>query len=118
MRVLVVENDCWVRDLLCELLSDFNIEATGVADSQEAVRLLSTVYWDMILSDLLFPGRITGLDLAAQAAERGVRCIIMSGAVDRGPEIEARGIQFLAKPFGIAELSAAVGDKVPCRLVA
>jgi DNA-binding NtrC family response regulator len=118
MRVLVVEDDCLVRETVCEILGNSSIETACEADAEVACRLLSTAHWDLVLSDLLFPGRTTGLDLAIHAAEYGVRCVIMSGAPDLGPLVEGKGFPFLAKPFTGNDLLAAVGGKAVRQLAA
>lgn len=63
-----------------------------------------------MLSDLRFPGSGNGFDVAAEAAKRGIPCVIMSGAAHLGAEIEARGIPFLAKPFHLTELRYSVAN--------
>lgn len=53
---------------------------------------------------------ITGLAVAAEAMARGVPCVtIMSGAAEVEAEIAARGLRFLAKPFSMSDLMAALG---------
>jgi DNA-binding response OmpR family regulator len=108
MRVLVVDDDDLVREMVCELLETAGIVVSAATNFRDATLLLVTDNWDVLLSDLQLEGRLTGLDLADEAAEKGIFAVIMSGAVDKRPEVEACGLRFLAKPFLRAELLAAL----------
>lgn len=110
MRVLVVDNDDAVLDVICAILRGCGLEVQGAAEPREAYRLLAAGGWNALLSDFLFPGSITGLAVAAEATARGVFCVvIMSGAVEAETQITARGLRFLAKPFSMTDLLAALG---------
>ena len=109
MRVLVVDNDDGVLDVVCAILRDCGLEAHAAADPQEACRLLAAGGWDALLSDFLFPGTITGLTVAAEAMAQGVLCVIMSGAAEAEAAVTAQGLRFLAKPFSMANLMTALG---------
>ena len=109
MRVLVVDNDDGVLDVVCAILNDCGVEAQGAADPQTACRLLAAGAADAVLSDFLFLGSMTGLDVAAEARARGMLCVIMSGAAEAEAQITARGRGFLAKPFSMSDLTAALG---------
>ena len=108
MRVLVVENDPDVLDVVLAILSDFDIEATGATDPSQAIGLLNTERWDVLLSDVLFPDRLDGFAVAAVAARLATPCILMSGDVHQTERVADRGLAFLAKPFSMADLIAAV----------
>jgi DNA-binding NtrC family response regulator len=109
MRVLVVDNDVAVLEVVCALLHDCGVEAQGAADPQAACGLLAAGGWDALLSDFLFPGAITGLAVAAEAMAQGMLCVIMSGAAEVEAAVTAQGVRFLAKPFSMADLMTALG---------
>ena len=108
MRVLVAENDITICDMICEVLEQSGMTAGASISYHAASALMLTCDWDVLLSDLLFSGPRTGLDLADEAAARGIRCVIMSGALDRRDEVEAKGLRFLAKPFRTEDLLEAI----------
>jgi DNA-binding response OmpR family regulator len=108
MRVLVVEDHTDVLETVSDLLRDIGISVVGAVSIQVAGAFLATEDWDIVLSDMLFPGTLTGLDLAEPAIARGIQIIIMSANVDERAQVEARGLCFLAKPFRRAELLAAL----------
>jgi DNA-binding NtrC family response regulator len=108
MRVLVVEDQTDVRETVSDLLQDIGISVVGAASIQVACALLATEDWDIVLSDMLFPGQQTGLDLAEFAIARDIQIIIMSANGNQRAPVEARGLRFLAKPFRRAALMAAL----------
>jgi DNA-binding NtrC family response regulator len=109
MRILVVDNDEAVLDVVCALLRGCGLEVQGAANPREACRLLAVGGWDALLSDFLFPGTIAGVAVAADARTRGVLCVIMSGAAEVEAAVTAQGLRFLAKPFSLTDLLAALG---------
>lgn len=118
MRVLVVEDDQWVREVICEILQDSNIETIAVATPDEAAAMLSDASCDMVLSDVHLPGRLGWLDVVDRAAGLGVPCILMSGDFEVGPMLAPTGIPFLAKPFMPSVLLTAIEKHVAHRLAA
>jgi DNA-binding response OmpR family regulator len=108
MRALVVEDHKSLNDIVCEILRHSGIEVTSVRNYKSAIMLIGIEKWDVLLSDMLFAGWRTGLDLASAARPQGIRCIIMSGALERRRDVEAQGMRFLAKPFSMADLLAAL----------
>jgi DNA-binding NtrC family response regulator len=108
MRVLVVEDQIDVLETVSDLLQDVGLSVVGAASIQVAGALLATEDLDIVLSDMLFPGTLTGLDLVEPAIARGIQFIIMSASADERAQVEARGLRFLPKPFRRAELLAAL----------
>jgi CheY-like chemotaxis protein len=108
MHVLVVENNPDVLEAVSNLLQDIGISVVGAASIKVAGALIASADWDAVVSDMLFPGPLTGLDLADLAIARGIRIVIMSANADERAPVEARGLRFLAKPFRRAALLAAL----------
>ena len=100
-RVLVVDDDEAVRRALARILalSGMSVEtATGVVP---AMQMLRDQRFDAVLSDVLMPGDLDGLDLARWTRQRGVPVLLLSGFV--GGElpkdlVEDAGVRFLRKP--------------------
>ncbi|MCK7615077.1 PAS-domain containing protein [Roseibium sediminicola] len=55
-RVLVVDDEADVGELISDLLTDLGCRATRVTDAREALSLLSRSPFDLILSDFKMPG--------------------------------------------------------------
>ena len=110
-RILVVDDDEGLRELLVRYLSDNGYEAAGVADGQAMKRHLSSHPVDLLLLDVMLPGE-DGLTLARELGSRGGPPIIMLSArgeeVDRIVGLEVGSDDYLPKPFSHRELLARV----------
>jgi len=107
-RILLVEDDDAVRELLEDVLAAAGFEVAAAESAERAQRIAGESTFDLLLSDLDLPG-ISGAHLAAslQAASPALRIILMSGYPDDGAIAEA-GLQhrplLLRKPFSTAVL--------------
>jgi two-component system, cell cycle sensor histidine kinase and response regulator CckA len=113
-RVLVVEDDAAVRRVGCRILEGAGYEVLEAAAADEAVKILESIDGDvsLLLTDVVMPGA-SGWDLHTIVAERwpGVPTLFMSGYTDDligRQKLSGEGIDFIAKPFGSAELLTAV----------
>ena len=97
-----------VLEIIEGMLRECGADVASAPDCDAAITLMAARKWDVLLTDLVFSERRSGLDLAEEAAVRGIHSVIMSGAADRREEVEARGVRFLAKPFTCTELLAAI----------
>jgi len=114
LRVLVVDDSLQIRALLSHALRlrGFNpIEADGGA---AALRLIMTQAFAIAIVDQHMPG-MTGADLirfvrgSPDPRVRAVKIIGLSGRPGSEKELLAAGAEvFLPKPFGEAELAAAL----------
>ena len=115
MRVLLIDDDALVRELLMDTLAEEGIEVDGLSTAEDALVLLRAGQVpDVLVADIdLGPG-LGGLDLAAIARERhpGVEVVLISGALrDPGPlHAPGRRERFLRKPFAPSALAGAIRD--------
>jgi two-component system phosphate regulon response regulator OmpR len=110
-RVLVVDDDAAVREMLTEYLASHGYEV-GSADSGQAMRAeIERALPDLILLDVQLPGE-DGLTLARYLRERyDVGIIMVTGAtdpVDRVIGLEVGADDYIGKPFDPRELRARV----------
>ena len=79
-RVLVVEDEAYVRDSLVEILRARGFDASGAATVKDALELLSRMPVDAVLSDLRMPGE-DGLQLVRrmQSTTPDVPVLILTG---------------------------------------
>jgi CheY-like chemotaxis protein len=105
-RVLVVDDEPGIRNLLRDLLSSPTLRVTLAGDGLEAVRLLNRGRFDAVVTDVNMPG-MNGIDLLRwmKRNKRREKVVVMSGSprhdalFDRGlPPIRAR----FRKPFRTA----------------
>jgi len=111
-RVLVVEDDQHIADLICLHLRDEQFEVVHSADGDEGMRLLQQGNWDALVLDLMLPG-VDGLEICrrARAMARYTPIIITSARsseVHRILGLELGADDYLAKPFSMLELVARV----------
>jgi DNA-binding response OmpR family regulator len=111
-RVLVVEDDLHIADLICLHLRDEQFEVVHCADGTEGMRLLQQGSWDALILDLMLPG-VDGLEICrrARAMARYTPIIITSARsseVHRILGLELGADDYLAKPFSMLELVARV----------
>jgi two-component system phosphate regulon response regulator OmpR len=110
-KVLIVDDDAQIRDVLTEYLSSHDYEPVAV-DSGAAMRAaLETSVPDVVLLDLALPGE-DGLSLARYLRERhSVGIIMITGAsdtVDRIIGLEVGADDYIGKPFDPRELRARI----------
>src|SRR5690349_18916170 len=114
-RVLVVEDDDSIRDLVDLVLTSAGYETMTASDGAIALQVLGTVHPDLVLLDMRMPV-MDGWELARQyRAMPGPHApiVVMTAARDaaqRAAEIDANG--YLGKPFDMRELLALVGHHV------
>lgn len=110
-RILVVDDDEGLRDLLVRYLSDNGYEAAGVGDGMAMKRHLATHPVNLLLLDIMLPGE-DGLSLARSLQGEGAPSVIMLSArgeeVDRIVGLEVGADDYLPKPFSHRELLARV----------
>jgi two-component system OmpR family response regulator len=109
-RVLIVEDDVHIAELLMLHLRGEGYAVEHAADGDHGLRLLRAHHWDALVLDLMLPGT-EGLEICRQARglERYTPTIITSA---RGSEmhrvlgLEIGADDYLAKPFSVLELVA------------
>jgi CheY-like chemotaxis protein len=114
--ILVIEDDPGVRELAVSMLESMGYRVHSVTDLTTAREaLLSNGPPDLILSDVVLPGRASGPDIVAEIIEShpNVRTIFMSGypAEIVGQETLLKvGASLINKPFSMNELEQAVRE--------
>lgn len=111
-RVLVVEDDPHIAELMRMHLHDEGFATSHTPDGEAAVRMLDRERWDALVLDLMLPG-VDGLEICrhARAMARYTPIIITSARsseVHRIIGLEIGADDYLAKPFSVLELVARV----------
>lgn len=107
-RILVVEDQAELADLIARNLTIEGFEARTVADGREVIPLVRVWRPDLVILDLMLPG-LDGFEVlrALRGIHRELPVIILSA---RGEETDKiRGFrldadQYVTKPFGLLEL--------------
>lgn len=108
IRLLVVEDERGLRQVVCGYLGARGFAVDGFADAKEALAAMETVSYGMIISDIMMPG-MDGFEFAAavRASDKRIPILFMTAREDieskqRGYDI---GIdEYIVKPFDLDEL--------------
>jgi PAS domain S-box-containing protein len=108
--ILLVEDNPEVADASMGLLEQLGCEVRCVADAEAALQALerdTTI--DLVLSDIVMPGRMDGLALARAVREKypGLQVLLATGYSEAAQGVDAE-FPILRKPYQIGELSKAV----------
>jgi signal transduction histidine kinase len=104
--VLVVEDEPAVREIAVAILGDLGYSVLEAADGDSALRVFganaSSV--DLLLTDVVLPGRVRGRELAERikSIRPEVKVLFMSGYTENSIVHHGRlddGVQLLGKPF-------------------
>ena len=110
-RVLVVDDDPGIRDVLCDYLVRHGYAALGAADGAEMDRVLAgKTRIDVVVLDLMMPGE-DGLSICRRLADHGPPIIMLSAMgedADRIVGLELGADDYLAKPCNPRELLARI----------
>ncbi len=110
-KILIVDDEPKLRDLLCRYLSDNGLCVFTASNAIEMDKYLSKNSVDLFILDLMLPGE-DGLSIAKRLREDLDPAIIMLSAhgeaVDRIIGLETGADDYLAKPFNPRELLARI----------
>ena len=116
LRVLMVEDQDDLRELIGQALRDFGIEVHTATDGPKAVELIDTTGgFDVVFSDVNMPQGMSGLELSAHVANAlpNARMILSSG-YERSqlPQLQDN-VEFLPKPYRLKQLVSLLKESPP-----
>src|SRR5215831_13969035 len=111
IEALLIEDDRKLASLLVEFLQQNSVSTTLAGDGNEALNLLTSRSFDILLVDLTLPG-MDGLTLTRRIRESYATPLIMVTARDDDADkivgLELGADDYLAKPFNPRELLARI----------
>jgi DNA-binding response OmpR family regulator len=113
-RILVIEDDRYVRSLLGDVLSAWGYETDVVADGREGLELFGRGHYDVVMTDLTMP-QVSGLDVVSGVRDRDPSvAVIMLTAFLGDLESERRRLGFtvLRKPLDIDGLRRVLSESI------
>lgn len=107
-RILIVDDEKNIRTTILRCLDSMQYESVTAIDGEEALKILRSESFDLMLLDLKLPG-MSGLELIRALQQEGiaVKTIIISahGTVETAVEsMKAGALDFIEKPFTPDEL--------------
>lgn len=109
-KVLVIEDDKSIADLLEIHLKDLNCEVTTIQDGEEGLKSATSNPFDLIVLDLMLP-KVNGLEICKEVRKKDIYTPILiltskSEEVDKVLGLEVGADDYLTKPFSIREFIA------------
>jgi signal transduction histidine kinase len=113
LRVLVVDDDPAVREVLARVLQRAGHAVTGAASAEEALAQFAPLQYDLIFTDLSLTG-MDGATLLSQVRARDpqIAAVIITGwgKLEAGQHQSLGAAAVLTKPFNIAQVLQIVGE--------
>jgi two-component system, OmpR family, alkaline phosphatase synthesis response regulator PhoP len=111
-KVLVIEDDKSISELLEIHLLDLNCEVTKAADGETGLNKALNEQYDLIVLDLMLP-RLDGIEICKEVRRKDIFTPILmltakSEEFDKVLGLEVGADDYLTKPFGIREFIARV----------
>ena len=110
MRALFVDDEPWLSEALRAVLEAENIECVSVADATQALRLLSSKKFDVLVTDVMMPAgedfpnvdsSVAGFALIDQVRRRfhnvGIICLTVIRDHPRIKALKKQNVVFLSK---------------------
>jgi len=110
-KVLLVEDDAEVRDTVAAALRAAGFEIHTASAADEALeRLAAGELYEIVLTDVVMPGALNGVDLAREVKRRFPRIavVIATGYSERA--VQVPGVQALPKPYNLRDVVEALNS--------
>lgn len=111
-RILVVDDEEALRVVLSAELEGEGYQVTSAADGQEAINILTTKEFDLILLDIKMPN-VDGFEVLKFVKERWpqTKVVMLTGFADLKNAIESKKLgaeDFVSKPYNLVDLLTTV----------
>jgi DNA-binding response OmpR family regulator len=112
MNILIIEDEQKIADSIKARLESEGYQADISATGEDGFYLLNTKQYDLLILDLMLPGR-NGLDILKALREKGIKVSVIiltarDAVEDRVEGLDQGADDYLVKPFTMAELSARI----------
>jgi signal transduction histidine kinase/ActR/RegA family two-component response regulator len=114
LRILVVDDEDYVRELLADILAREGCEVALAGEGREALRLFDSAVYDAVFTDVGLPG-MSGWEVARAVRERDGRIAlaVITGwgdTVTPEEQSEAQADWIIPKPFTVERIAGLVGE--------
>ena len=118
LNILIVDDDNIFRENLRELLLHEGFSTTSVSSGIEAVDLISSCHFNLVITDLKMP-KMNGIEVieAIRKAHPDLPVILMTaygGPNERREALEHNASHFITKPFEIDDMVSIINTSLEC----
>jgi Response regulator containing CheY-like receiver, AAA-type ATPase, and DNA-binding domains len=117
-RILVIEDDETLRDVLLEILAELGADCESFTNAEDGLVHLLEQHgeFDLVIADHGVPGSIKGMELAEMIHEKwpALPVLLTSGSVLDLADL-APPLGYLFKPWSIPELTSVVRSLLSAR---
>ena len=108
LRILVIDDEAHILELLTMRLSAWGHEVTAVSDGKQGLGLLGSKPHDVVVTDLMMPG-LSGIEVVKQVKQRfpGTEVLLITGfgTIESAVEVmKAGAFDYLLKPLNFAHV--------------
>lgn len=112
-RVLVLEDDANLREILVDVVESLDYQVSGAESAKVALHLGTQFDFDLVISDIRMAGPTDGLGVLAALKQRrpALACIVITGFADQTAPLRALQIKvddYLYKPFEVEDIVEAI----------
>ncbi len=113
-KALVVDDDSSARMLLETGVGNAGFSVASAVDGSQAVQMIDSEYYDLVVTDLIMPGDINGVGVLEAAKKRSLRTsvVLITGhaSVETAVDAMKKGADdYLQKPIHLDELAIKIG---------
>jgi DNA-binding NtrC family response regulator len=110
LKILAVDDDPFTLKMLVKKLAKEGYDIEIASDGVEAGKLISRKFYDIIITDLVMPGGVNGIDVlaAAKTKNRQTEVILLTAHASVKNAVEAMrkgAADYLQKPINFYELT-------------
>lgn len=111
-RILVVDDEATIREILQRTLESEGYQCSTASDAAEAMTLIDDCAVDLVLSDIMMPGK-SGVELLQEIKEKcpDIAVILVSAVAETQTAINAMkqgASDYVTKPFNLVEVMLSV----------
>ena len=109
-KIVIVDDEASLIELMCELLAELGHEVTSAANGEKALRLIEQTMPALVISDVMMPvmdGYILLENIRLKKEWPTIKVVLISAAsIDRRGS--SRADEYMSKPYNLEELEAVV----------
>ncbi len=98
-KILVVDDDDLIRDLLFEILDSSGYEVISAANGNQALDILKQQTVDLIITDIIMPDK-EGIETIIEIRKKYPKALII--AMSGGGQLDANSYLSIAQKLGVA----------------